>query len=78
MACGAEETAMQTTQRPSEREISSQTQPPVRTPEETEALLAEIRRNREARMRGRRNVTDSVKALRRLRGGNVLRRFGKR
>jgi len=50
----------------------------VRTPEETEALLAEIRRNRETRMRGRRNVTDSVKALRRLRGGDVLRRFGKR
>lgn len=49
-----------------------------RTREETETLLAEVRRNREERMRGRRNVTDSVKAVRKMREGCARPRLGRR
>ncbi len=49
-----------------------------RTREETEALLAEVRHNREERMDGRRNLTDSVKAVRQMREGRVHSRVGKR
>ncbi len=49
-----------------------------RTQEESKTLLAEVRRNREERMQGRRNVTDSVKAVRQIREGRVHPCTGKR
>ncbi len=67
---------MTTKQRPLEREDSHLYTKVERTPEETEALLAEVRRHREERMRGRKNVTDSVKAVRQMRGGRSIRRRG--
>ncbi len=50
--------------------------PVVRTPEEIEALIAELDCNAEARMQGRENLTDSVAIIRRQRAARsrTLRR----
>lgn len=69
---------MTTKQRLLEREPSPLYTRIERTPEETEALLAEIRRNREERMRGRKNITDAVKAVRQIREGRSIGRVGHR
>lgn len=67
-----------TTKQVLEREDSQMYTKVERTPEETDALLAEVRRNREERMHGRKNVTDSVKVVRQLRDGRSVRRIGQR